>query len=210
MSKAINGKKVWNVVAAILVLLVVIGLIGLIVKFTGGFTSGFKTFYLTIDGKDIISEANGYKVNTITGLIVDVKYTFDTPTSENKGYSVKIVPHKVEGKDFDFTLNGEAYSYQAEKNLTNGFNINKKDNSFTITPKGGITTILKAVYPNCEISDCTDKSYEDMFSLVVTSYNGKASTIVNFSVEENVTGIEFDKGVIVFWHRQESVKNCWL
>ncbi len=198
MSKTINGKKVWNVVAAILVLLVVIGLIGLIVKFTGGFTSGFKTFYVTIDGQDIISEGNGYKANTISGLTVDVKYTFDTQTSENKGYSVKIVPHKVEGKDFDFTLNGEAYSYQAEKNLTNGFIIDKKDNSFTITPKGGITTILKAVYPNAEISDCTDKAYEDMFSLVVTSYNGKASTIVNFSVEENVTGIEFDKGVIVF------------
>jgi len=195
---SINWKPILKVLSLILVVLVVASCIGLIVKFTGGFTSSFKTFYVSIDGQDIMTEANGYVIDTANSLTVNVKYTFDNEKSENKGYNVKVVPHKVEGKDFDFTLNGEAYSYQAEKNLTNGFDIQKKADSFTITPKGGITTILKAVYPNADIPDCTDKSYEDMFSLVVTSYNGKASTIVNFSVTESVTGIEFDKGVIVF------------
>lgn len=194
----INGKKIAKVISIILILLVVIGCIGLIVKFTGGFTSNFKTFYLTIDDQDIMSEANGYTIETDKSMTVGVNYTFDTDTSENKGYGVKVVPNVVEGKDFDFTLDDAVYSFQAEKDLTDGFEIEKSDTSFTIKPKGGITDILKAVYPNNEIGDCADKSYEDMFSLVVTSYNGKASTVINFSVVEKVSNIELDKEVIVF------------
>lgn len=198
MKKTINEKKITKVISIILILLVVIGIIGIIVKFTGGFTSNFKTFYLTIDNQDIMSEGNGYKIGTDESMLVGVNYTFDTSTAEKKGYSVKVVPNVVEGKDFDFTLDGNVYSFQAEKNLTNGFEIEKKDTSFTIKPKGGITQILKEVYPNHEINDCADKSYEDMFSLVVTSYNGKDSTIINFSVLEKVKDIKLDKEVIIF------------
>lgn len=194
----INWKPIIKVISVILFVLVIASCIGLVVKFTGGFTSSFKTFYLNIDGQDIMSEANGYIIDAANSLTVNVKYTFDNEKSENKGYNVKIVPHKVEGKDFDFTLNGEAYSFQAEKDLTKGFEIKKTNSSFTITPKGGITTILKEVYPNAEIADCTGNSYEDMYSLVVTSFNGKASTTINFSVVESVTGIELDQEVIVF------------
>lgn len=189
---------VTKVVMVILMLLIVIGCIGLIMKFTDGFTSDFRTFYLTVDGKDIMTESNGYTLYTNGSMKVDVKYTFDMATTENRGYSIKVVPNIVEGKDFDFILDGYVYSYQAEKNLTEGFVIDKEDTSFTIKPKGNITDILRAIYPNNEISDCDDKSYEDMYSLVVTSYNGKDSVIINFSVIEDITGITLDKEEIVF------------
>ena len=134
-----TGKTVGKVIAYILVLLVVAGVIAVIVRFTGGFTSDFKTFYVSVDGKDILTSAGGYEITNEKPLTVDVKYTFGSAGGDVSGYSVKVVPHAVEGKDFDFTLDDQVYSFQAETDLTAGFDIAREETSFTITPKGGVT-----------------------------------------------------------------------
>lgn len=193
-----TGKTVGKVIAYILVLLVVAGVIAVIVRFTGGFTSDFKTFYVSVDGKDILTSAGGYEVTNEKPLTADVKYTFGSAGGDVSGYSVKVVPHAVEGKDFDFTLDDQVYSFQAETDLTAGFDIAREETSFTITPKGGVTEVLRAVYPNNEIGDCSDKGYEDMYALIVTSYNGKASVTLYFSVLQEVAGVTLDQEVIVF------------
>lgn len=193
-----TGKTVGKVIAYILVLLVVAGVIAVIVRFTGGFTSDFKTFYVTVDGKDVLISAGGYEVTNEKPLTVDVKYTFGSAGGDVSGYSVKVVPHAVEGKDFDFTLDDQVYSFQAETDLTAGFDIARAETSFTITPKGGVTEVLRAVYPNNEIGDCSDKGYEDMYALIVTSYNGEASVTLYFSVLQEVAGVTLDQEVIVF------------
>ena len=191
-------KTVGKVIAYILVLLVVAGVIAVIVRFTGGFTSDFKTFYVSVDGKDILTSAGGYEITNEKPLTVDVKYTFGSAGGDVSGYSVKVVPHAVEGKDFDFTLDDQVYSFQAETDLTAGFDIAREETSFTITPKGGVTEVLRAVYPNNEIGDCSDKGYEDMYALIVTSYNGKASVTLYFSVLQEVAGVTLDQEVIEF------------
>ena len=193
-----TGKTVGKVIAYILVLLVVAGVIAVIVRFTGGFTSDFKTFYVSVDGKDILTSAGGYGITNEKPLTVDVKYTFGSAGGDVSGYSVKVVPHAVEGKDFDFTLDDQVYSFQAETDLTAGFDIAREETSFTITPKGGVTEVLRAVYPNNEIGDCSDKGYEDMYALIVTSYNGKASVTLYFSVLQEVAGVTLDQEVIEF------------
>lgn len=193
-----TGKTVGKVIAYILVLLVVAGVIAVIVRFTGGFTSDFKTFYVSVDGKDVLTSAGGYEVTNEKPLTVDVKYTFGSAGGDVSGYSVKVVPHAVEGKDFDFTLDDQVYSFQAETDLTSGFDIAREETSFTITPKGGVTEVLRAVYPNNEIGDCSDKGYEDMYALIVTSYNGKASVTLYFSVLQEVAGVTLDQEVIEF------------
>ena len=193
-----TGKTVGKVIAYILVLLVVAGVIAVIVRFTGGFTSDFKTFYVSVDGKDILTSAGGYEVTNEKPLTVDVKYTFGSAGGDVSGYSVKVAPHAVEGKDFDFTLDDQVYSFQAETDLTAGFDIAREETSFTITPKGGVTEVLSAVYPNNEIGDCSDKGYEDMYALIVTSYNGEASVTLYFSVLQEVAGVTLDQEVIVF------------
>lgn len=139
-----------------------------------------------------------YKLTTTQPLTVDVKYTFGSAGGDASGYSVKIVPNVIENEDFDFTLNGDVYSYQAETDLTAGFEIERGETSFTLTPKGGLTEILQAVYPNYEVGDCRENSYENMYALIVTSYNGKASVKLCFSVLEKVTGVTLDKDTIVF------------
>lgn len=193
-----TGKTVGKVIAYILVLLVVAGVIAVIVRFTGGFTSDFKTFYVSVDGKDVLTSAGGYEVTNEKPFTVDVKYTFGSAGGDVSGYSVKVVPHAVEGKDFDFTLDDQVYSFQAETDLTAGFDIAREETSFTITPKGGVTEVLRAVYPNNEIGDCSDKGYEDMYALIVTSYNGKASVTLYFSVLQEVAGVTLDQEVIEF------------
>ena len=197
MKRSASNTAVKIIGYALLVAVVVVA-IGMIVYFTGGLTSDFKTFYVSVDGKDVLTSAGGYKVSDGKALTVEVKYTFGFAGGDVSGYSVKVTPHAVEGKDFDFTLNGQVYSFQAERDLTEGFNIVRKETSFTVIPKGNVTDVLRAVYPLSEIADCSDKSYEDMYALVVSSYNGKQSVSLYFSLLENVSGVDTDKEVIIF------------
>ncbi len=187
--------KIGKVIAYILILLIVVGAIGFLAYNTGGFTSGFKTFSVECDGKEVSTSASGFETTADKPLVVNVKYNFDSKAS---GYSVKVVPNALAGKDFDFTLDGEIYSFQAERDLTDGFNIEYEENSFTLTPKGNLTEIMQANYPNKVVEDCVQYGYKDMFTLVITSYNGESTVYLNFSVPEKVVGIELNPEVIVF------------
>lgn len=189
--------KAAKIIAYIILVLLFVAACGFIVYYTGGFTSDFKTFYVKIDGKDILTSADGYKLSADTPLRVEVKYTFGALNKDISGYSVKVVPNAA-GNDFNFTVDGQTHSYQAETDLTAGFDIAQEENSFTIAPKGGINKILAAIYPNGEIEDSRNKTYENMYSLVVTSYNGAASVEIAFSIDEPLYDIVLDKGEIVF------------
>lgn len=190
--------KATKIITYILLILAVITVIGVVAHFTNGFTSDFKTFYVTVDGKDVMTSSGGYKVTTEKPLQVDVKYTFNFATDETKDYSVKIVPNKIENSDFTYTVDGESKSFQSETDISNGFEIVKGEKSFTVTPKGEtIVEVLSAIYGK-EITDCESKGYNDMFTLVVTSYNGEATVKLNFSLTLKVTGVTLDKEVIEF------------
>ena len=142
--------------------------------------------------------SGGYLVTNENPLQVDVKYTFNFVTDEMKDYSVKIVPNKIENSDFTYTVDGESKSFQSETDLTAAFVIDKSEKSFTVKPKGKtLTEVLTAFYGK-EVTDCENKGYTDMFTLIVTSYNGEASVKVNFAVAGKVTGVSFDKAVITF------------
>ena len=186
------------IITYVLIVLALVGVIGFIAKFTSGFTSDFKTFYVSIDGKDIMTSDKGYGLELNETMKVDINYTFENSDTVVSGYSVKVIPNAVDGKDFDFAVDDSVYSFQKEEDLTDGFIIEKDENSFTITPKGDLTDILRAVYPESEIADCTDEAYTDMFSLVVTSYNGESTVVINFTVLQDPKRVTFDKESIIF------------
>ena len=137
------------------------------------------------------------KLEKVREDLQEIRYYYTHRRIFDKANEIQ-VRHAVEGKDFDFTLDGQAYSFQAETNLTGGFDIEYGEESFTVTPKGGVDDVLKGVYPNNEIGDCEGKGYADMYSLVITSYNGEATVTVHFSAYEEVCEITLDKEVIVF------------
>ena len=191
--------NVGRIVSYILILMVIVATIGVFAYITNGFTSDFKTFYVSINGKDVMTSQGGFVATTKEPLAVDVKYTFGALNKdENKGYSVKIVPNKIENSDFTYTVDGESKSFQSETDISNGFEIAKGEKSFTVTPKGEtIVEVLSAIYGK-EVTDCESKGYNDMFTLVVTSYNGEATVKLNFSFTLKVTGVTLDKEVIEF------------
>lgn len=198
MSAKSTSKTVGKIITYILIMLTVVAIIGVIARFTGGFTSDFKTVYISVDGKDVMTSSGGYKLSSTEPITVDVKYTFSSNTDKEQGYSVKVIPHVVENEDFDFTLNDDVYSFQAEKDLTKGFDIDYGATSFTIKPKGGLTATMQSVYPSYVVGDCEDKAYSDMFTLVVTSYNGESSVYLHFTIETGVTSIILDQSEILF------------
>lgn len=191
--------KIGQVVSYIVILLVIVAVIGVFAHFTNGFTSDFKTFYVSVDGKDVMISGNGYVIFENEPLSVDVKYTFGSfNKNETKDYSVKIIPNKIENSDFTYTVDGESKSFQSETDLTAAFEIDKGEKSFTVKPKGkSLTEVLTAFY-GTEVTDCENKGYTDMFTIIVTSYNGEASVKLNFTIAGKVVGVILDREVIVF------------
>lgn len=166
--------KIGQVVSYIVILLVIIAVIGVFAYFTNGFKSDFKTFYVSVNGKDVMTSGSGYVITPNAPLKVDVKYAFSFNQTETKGYSVKIVPNKTD-EDFDFSVDGETHYFGDEQDLSNGFVIDKQEKSFTVMPKGSTPLeILQAVYPESEVT-CESKGYNDMFTLIITSYNGESA-----------------------------------
>lgn len=191
--------KTTKIITYIAIVLAVITVIGVVAHFTNGFTSDFKTFYVTVDGKDVMTSAGGYRVTTSKPLEVDVKYTFGALNNKvDKGYSLKIIPNNIPDKDFTYTVDGEMKYFQSETDLSDGFEIDKGEKSFKIKPKGEtIAEVLSAVYGK-EVTDCENKGYTDMFTIIVTSYNGEASVKLDFSLAIRVAGITLDKEAILF------------
>ena len=191
--------KIGQVVSYIVILLVIVAVIGVFAHFPNGFTSDFKTFYVSVDGKDVMISGNGYVISKNEPLSVDVKYTFGSfNKNETKDYSVKIIPNKIENSDFTYTVDGESKSFQSETDLTAAFEIDKGEKSFTVKPKGkSLTEVLTAFY-GTEVTDCENKGYTDMFTIIVTSYNGEASVKLNFTIAGKVVGVVLDREVIVF------------
>ena len=191
--------KIGQVVSYIVILLVIVAVIGVFAHFTNGFTSDFKTFYVSVDGKDVMISGNGYVISESEPLSVDVKYTFGSfNKNETKDYSVKIIPNKIENSDFTYTVDGESKSFQLETDLTAAFEIDKGEKSFTVKPKGkSLIEVLTAFY-GTEVTDCENKGYTDMFTIIVTSYNGEASVKLNFTIAGKVVGVVLDREVIVF------------
>lgn len=192
--------KSTNLIAYVGALLVVIIIVGVVARFTNGFTDDFKTFYLKVEDKEIMSGSGGYEITRAKPMQVEVKYTFSFATDENKGYNVKIVPNTADkNQDFSFTVNGENRQFQAETDLTDGFEIEKSETSFKVTPKGeNLTGVLQAIYPGLDTAQIEEKAYNDMFALVVSSYNEKASVTIYFTLSSKVTGVRLDKEAIVF------------
>lgn len=183
--------KIGQVVSYIAILLVIVAVIGVFAYFTNGFTTDFKTFYVSVNGKDVMTSQNGYVVTPSEPLKVDVKYTFAFNKNETKGYSVKIVPNKTD-EDFDFSVDGETRFFGDEKDLTNGFVIDKREQSFTVVPKGGTPLeILKAVYPENEVT-CESKGYTANVLLKIFGF------AVRMSAQDKFIGFFFGQFVDIY------------
>lgn len=196
MSAGKTTKKTFGIIVYVIVVLAVVAVVGLVYRLTNGFKTDVKTFYVTVDKTFITDSYGGYVVTENKPLKGTVRNL--STNSESKGYTLKVVPNKVEGKDFAFTVDGETHTFQAEENLSAGFEITADGDKFSLVSKDScVTDILKQIYGD-SVSDCNDKAYKDMFTLLVTSKDGKNEIKLNFSVSGKVTGVTLDKEVVLF------------
>ena len=192
MTKRSSG-NIFSFLTALLVIAVIVLGGSFLYKFTNGFNEELKTFYVTINDKEVISSANGYTVSPKSGLTVKVKYTFGAPENTDKHYSLKITSNYDRENNFDFIVDGKPYSFGAGEDYTAGFDITYGKDYFILKPKGYINDVLRAVYADKQVSDCANKEFKDMFTLTVYSYNGESSVTVLFTIKHTITGISLDK-----------------
>lgn len=180
--------------------LLVIAAAGLIAYFTSGVTNDFKTFYIERDGIPYYSDVSELLLLPDAENKFYIKYTFGLLHNEVTGYTLRIVPNTSNGNNFDFTVDGEAYSFGAESDLTNGFEITCHDNYFAINGDYTMQSVLERLYPERDVSfnpEDIDMSI-DYFLLRVYSYDGQALISIAFHNYCPTTGIELDLTYLEF------------
>jgi hypothetical protein len=180
--------------------LLLIAAAGLVAYFTNGFTSEFKTFYIERDGTLYLCDSADVLLSQSSENRFDVRYTFGALSEETNGYTIKIVPLISNGGDFDFTVDGEVYSFGAEGDLTRGFDITFYDKYFIIAGDFTMQSVLERLYPERTVSfnaEEVDMSV-DHFLLQVYSYNGKALISIAFHNHCPVEGVELDISAMEF------------
>ena len=81
------------------------------------------------------------------------------------------------------------------------FGLKKDKDAFTfIIPQGGLTEVISAHFSGKKVEIANPSLLKDgyFFSIVVTSYNKKATLTVKFKFLANVTGVEFVQDDLVF------------
>ena len=191
-----SSKKIAEIISAVLIVLCIVGIVGFVAYFTNGFTGDFKTFYVSIDGENVMGEKSNVLLTPGEPKKVDVKYAMGFASKDIKGYKVKIVPKA----DFDFMVDGDTYSFAAEEDLEKGFIIRYEEESFTITAIGKMQDILQALYPESEVTvDNSAIPNEDLFSIIVYNKDETMSVVLNCTVNVyDVGGVILDKEEIVF------------
>ena len=187
-----NSPRV-NIILYIVIALVAIACVGVIIALTSG--GSVQSFYVTIDDKNIMEADYDYILKQ--GETTDVKMNFLSIDEDNDNYTVTIVPTLNADCDFDFTAGGSVYSFQQTPDYTAGFTIKKTDEGFSISPKGNLESIIEAAV-GADVEELNAQSYDNMFTMIITSADEKSNIYIQFSIYEPVTDVSLDKEAITF------------
>jgi hypothetical protein len=172
---------------------VAIAIVGVIIALTSG--GSVQSFYVTIDEKNIMEADYDYVLKQDEST--NVKMNFLSIDEDNSNYTVTIVPTLNAENDFDFTADGSVYSFQQTPDYTAGFTIKKTDEGFSIQPKGNLESIIEAAVGS-DVEELNAKSYDNMFTMIITSADEKSNIYIQFSIYEPVTDVSLDKEAITF------------
>lgn len=192
-----RARKISNLIIWIVVILLLVTSAGFIYKFTDGFKTNLKTFYVEYDGDTILEEGR-------LNLFVDkeyrfeVKRTLDFSDDEDKRFNVKIYPYVTEKTDFTYTLDGVEYLYSEVGVLTDYFNVEVDENGFSLKTPYSVKEVLKKKFTGQEINlDNSFGSGIEYFRLEVTSEFGDVVNIY-FTLNFGVDKVVLDKTGLVF------------
>ena len=197
-----NKKKVGKIIAYVLLAAVLIMTAGLVLTFTRGGRTSFKTFYAEHNGKKLFGDE---KLSLVPGeeLRLDVKYTFDALVDEEeKDYSVSIITYGTKDNQFTYTANGQPYGFDAttEVDVSDYFNLKKEEDHFTMELPNSFSmgAVLSQVHEGktIEVAKSVDISAGWYFAMKIQSYNEESTIIVPFRQAPEEFDVDFSlKGV---------------
>lgn len=138
---------------------------------------------------------NGKVVNDLKGLVT----TYSVPlvfkvTGED--YTVRIVP--VEGVQFAYLIDGQAYKLTDLKDLTAGFTIDTaEDGTVTIKPCGSLETVLSVVTGKAVTLPDGSNTEQDLFTVIFAQDDTEFRASFSF-YKTDVQGIELSEEGMVF------------
>ena len=183
------------IVSLLIAAVLVVGIL-FVQKYTNGFTSGFKTFYVQYGGKDILTNNQTVTMFYNVKSRIDVRYTLD---KDMTGYSVKVVPNVDE--DFTFKKDGRGMKWSEITDLTNIVDVTKGEDYFYVTIPSDLAGLLQTLYPSATLEYVpvavdSEKAY---LTLIVYSANGEQSVEMDVRLSNiGTTKINIDKDGIVF------------
>lgn len=172
--------NVFKGIFILIISIILVAIIGFSAFKISKHTGNVDTFYVEIDGKKITSFESGYQVNQNKPLCVEIKMPL---SKESPNYIVDVVPNVIKGKDFNYLIDNRfLMTYSNEENLIDGFIVNKKDSMFTIKPVGSATQVIQYSYPFNTVENISQYEYDDMFSLIIYSFDEDIKIRINFTI----------------------------
>lgn len=186
MANKAKHNKVFTVIYVVIVVLVLVAVVGVIVHFTRNNQTPPAeegTLSVSIDGNAVQSGSSVGVISNNAEITVD-------GVSE---FSVAVYAYSSADNDFEFTVDGETYSWGGinNRNMTKGFTIEQTAGGIKIS-YGGIEQIISAVQYGAEVA-VGDLPDGDIFRLSVTA--GEEYSDIYFSL---LTGVILDKTEIIF------------
>lgn len=194
-------KRLGSKISYILTVVVIIGLllfsIGFISRFTNSFTSDFKTFYVEYNGKKITSDCKDVLFECGATNKINVYYSLEFLDNEKKDYTVQVLPNVTKENDFEYIVDEEKYLFSGIGDLTEYFEIEKDEDSFTIKATMDVFKILKKKYEGKNVT-YTETDGKNLLKLVIGNADNSVKISMAFTVTEQVEDIRFNKENIIF------------
>lgn len=177
-------KKTIKIISYILVFVAFIAILYFIGKKTNWFTEAFSDIAVFYENKELAN-------NSSLALPCDKELTFKV---EAKDFSVIIKPGVDEVHDFDFKVNDEVYSFNAEKDLSAAFDIKIEDNLVILNLDSNLTMsdILSAIYTDCEISVPEEVKVNEYDCFCLSIFNDASEVNIYFHLDREDTEEEIN------------------
>ena len=184
-------------VSIVLALILLAGIAGAAVFFfKPELLPSFTDFYVIHDGEELTG-TNEMTFNLNQEAEFEVKYTWAV-FRPNTGFNLQIVPN--DDIDFDFTVDGDQFSFAFLFDLLSGFEIDKDAGHFSIVFVD-IGTVLDRIYAGRTVVLPSNLDYDQYFcSMLIKSYDNSATVRIDFKVNgAYARGIELDQTEVILW-----------
>ena len=191
-----KSTKIASVIAIVLLLVLFVGGVSILFKETDNFNTSLGSLYVEIDGVRITADKDNHVIFYGQECRVNVGYTLAFDEKE-KGYEVCVVPNATGATDFDFLVGDDLFAYSGIDDLSEGFNLQKYEDFFTIKATYDLPVMIKDIFNEDEVAGVpsTVNSNVPYYKMVISSEDKSQQIAITFQLASNVL---LDKYEVIF------------